>query len=406
MNTQKSRFPFRPSDVSQHVRLGRVGVCAVISMLILAACALPPAPPPRRPDAAPSAPTGALAGTNWMLTTLDGNPPLANTTVTLNFSADGNAGGNDGCNAFGGKYTMDGGKLTFGPLIGTLIACEEPIMNQADAFRKALEQTAQFEVAGDTLTLSSTDGKALATFARQSTDVAGTVWAVTNFNNGQQAVVGVHSGTSLTVRFGADGRVSGSAGCNTFTGTYAQDGMAIKIGPLAITQKMCAEPAGVMEQEAQFVKALESAAVVQLDGNTLTLRTADDATAVVMSRAAEASDLAGSSWAVTGYNNGKQAVVSPLSGTELTVAFGADGRVSGSAGCNTFTGPFKQDGAAVQIGPLATTLKACAQPDGVMDQEVQFLAALQSATTIQLDGDRLMLRTAEDATAVMMQRAP
>lgn len=285
MNTQKSRFPFRPSDVSQHVRLGRVGVCAVISMLILAACALPPAPPPRRPDAAPSAPTGALAGTNWMLTTLDGNPPLANTTVTLNFSADGNAGGNDGCNAFGGKYTVDGGKLTFGPLIGTLIACEEPIMNQADAFRKALEQTAQFEVAGDTLTLSSADGKALATLARQSTDVAGTVWAVTNFNNGQQAVVGVQSGTSLTVRFDADGRVSGSAGCNTFTGPFKQDGAAVQIGPLATTLKACAQPDGVMDQEVQFLAALQSATTIQLDGDRLTLRTAEDATAVMMQRA-------------------------------------------------------------------------------------------------------------------------
>ena len=401
---------------------------ALASALMLAACAAPPAPPTAAPipavestaqatveptpepttePTAPAAPAGdALAGTNWMLATLGGNPPVANTAATLNFGTDGKAGGNDSCNAFGGSYTVDGNSLKFSALIGTLIACEEPIMKQADAFRKALEQTAQFAVAGDTLTLSDASGSALATFMKQSMNLAGTTWNVTNFNNGQQAVVGVQEGTSLTVRFAEGGQVSGNAGCNNFTGAYTQENTTIKIGPLAVTQKMCAEPAGVMEQEAQFLKALESATVIQLDGNSLTLRTAEDAMAVVMSRAIEASDLSGTNWVVTGFNNGKQAVVSPLTGTELTVSFGADGRVSGSAGCNNFTGPFSQEEQPIKIGPLASTLKTCSDPAGVMEQEMQFLAALQSAATYLLDGDTVTMRTSDDAIAVTMRRAP
>jgi heat shock protein HslJ len=89
--------------------------------------------------------------------------------------------------------------------------------------------------------------------------------------------------------------------------------------------------------------------------------------------------LTGVKWEVTGYNNGRQAVVGPLVGTRLNITF-KDGKVSGSGGCNSFHGPFKVDGNALSIGPLATTRKLCPAED-VMAQEREFIAALQTATT-------------------------
>ena len=65
------------------------------------------------------------------------------------------------------------------------------------------------------------------------------------------------------------------------------------------------------------------------------------------------------SWDVTGYNNGKQAVVSPVAGSKLSAIFTAD-QVSGSAGCNTYSGGYTIDGTTIKIGPLASTQKACA----------------------------------------------
>jgi heat shock protein HslJ len=44
-------------------------------------------------------------------------------------------------------------------------------------------------------------------------------------------------------------------------------------------------------------------------------------------------------------------------------------------------------------------MMACDQPEGVMDQEAQYLAALQSAATYSIEGNRLELRTADDAMA-------
>ena len=114
-------------------------------------------------------------------------------------------------------------------------------------------------------------------------------------------------------------------------------------------------------------------------------------------------NLTGTSWRVTGYNNGRQAVVSVLSGTELKMAFSADGRVSGSAGCNNFIGTYTVSGSALKFGPAATTRKLCARP-GVMEQEQQFLKALETVATIHQEGARAELRTADGALAVSLQK--
>jgi heat shock protein HslJ len=128
------------------------------------------------------------------------------------------------------------------------------------------------------------DGTGLAVYEAQSQELAGTTWEVTAFNNGKQAVVGVLEGTALTASYGKDGTMSGNSGCNEFNGAYKIDGDQITIGPLASTMKMCSDPAGVMDQEAQYLAALQSAANYQIEGNVLQLRTKDDALAAMFNR--------------------------------------------------------------------------------------------------------------------------
>jgi heat shock protein HslJ len=108
---------------------------------------------------------------------------------------------------------------------------------------------------------------------------------------------------------------------------------------------------------------------------------------------------------VTGYNNGKQAVVGILAGSELTLAFAADGKLAGAAGCNNYTASFTTSGERIEIGQAAATRKVCSQPEGIMEQEDRFLNALASAATWRLDGDRLELRTAAGALALSLSAA-
>jgi heat shock protein HslJ len=86
-------------------------------------------------------------------------------------------------------------------------------------------------------------------------------------------------GSEITAEFTAgtgseDSIVAGSAGCNTYRGTYVVITRAvgqnrIEIGPLATTRMMCDEP--LMEQEGLYLSALESATSYRIEGFTLTI---------------------------------------------------------------------------------------------------------------------------------------
>ncbi len=230
----------------------------------------------------PAAPSFDLAGTNWVLSSLDGAAPLEGTTVTLSFGADGSAFGTDGCNRFATTFTQDGANLTFAPAAGTMMMCPEPegVMEQAAAFTAALAQVTSFTANNRQLALLS-GNQILATFVADVQTLGGTEWNVTMYNNGREAVVGLIEGTEINVLFGEDGELSGSAGCNQFIGSYTVDGNTIQIGQLGSTMRFCAEPEGTMEQEQAFLAALQSAATFRIEADNLELRTADDAMAVM-----------------------------------------------------------------------------------------------------------------------------
>jgi heat shock protein HslJ len=159
------------------------------------------------------------------------------------------------------------------------MACAQEIMDQESAYLRALGEVNTLTVAGDQLTLNDANKKGILVYKAQSQDLAGTSWEVISYNNGKQAVTSVLAGSTITAQFGEDGTLSGNSGCNTYNGSYTVTGNRIKIGPLASTRMACGEPAGVMEQEAQYLAALETTATYQIEGTTLELRTTDGALA-------------------------------------------------------------------------------------------------------------------------------
>ena len=249
-------------------------VAGMAALLSLAACA-----------PAGSQAEGSLTGKVWVMDSLNGAAPVPNTTITAEFTEDGKVGGSAGCNRYSGQYTVSGSNIEFKQsMASTMMACDGPVMDQETAYFQALAAAKSFAVGGDQLTLSDADGKELATYQAQSQSLEGTSWQVISYNNGKQAVVSVVAGSELTADFGTDGKLTGSAGCNNYNGEYKVDGNKITIGPLASTMMFCNDPAGVMDQESQFLAALQSAATYKLEGNRLELRTADDALAVDLQR--------------------------------------------------------------------------------------------------------------------------
>ena len=227
-------------------------------------------------------------------------------------------------------------------------------------------------------------------------DLTRKVWALTDLM-GKPPTAGV----GISAEFSSDGKVSGSAGCNRYNGTYTVSGNSITFSsPMATTMMMCEQT--VMDQESAYLQALGEAKTFAVNGDQLTLAGADNNTLVIYQ--AQTQDLSGTSWEATGYNNGKQAVIGILGSTTLTADFGKDGTLSGNSGCNTYSGGYKVNGDQITIGPLASTMMACSEPAGVMEQEAQYLAALQSAATYQIEGNVLQLRTKDDALAAIFNR--
>lgn len=94
-----------------------------------------------------------LAGTEWVLTTIDGEAPLDMTQVTLAFDGEGVAG-SAGCNRYFGTVEIGSGTISFGPLASTRMMCEEDAMAQEAAYLQALQSATGFVVDGETLTIS------------------------------------------------------------------------------------------------------------------------------------------------------------------------------------------------------------------------------------------------------------
>ncbi len=109
--------------------------------------------------------------------------------------------------------------------------------------------------------------------------LAGTHWRVTQIN-GQDVL----ADTTLSAAFGADGSLNGSAGCNTYSASYQVSGSSLGIIALSLGRTYCEEPAGIMEQEAAFAAALQSAASFEMNEGMLAIKDSGGATVLEMVR--------------------------------------------------------------------------------------------------------------------------
>jgi heat shock protein HslJ len=222
----------------------------------------------------PQSPT--IEGSTWKLVRLPGHDSAAlgglKRPVTARFEA-GRIAGFSGCNRFMGGYTVDRDRLVIGKLAGTMMACPGPEMALESGFQRALAGTFRYTISDDTLTLTPEFGAPLVFRLAPEPRLEGVTWEVTGFNNGRQAVVGTLSGTKLTLAF-QDGVVHGQAGCNSFRATFKRDGNRLVIGPAAATRMACAGD-GVMQQEREFLAALETATLWTVQDGMLDMHRAD-----------------------------------------------------------------------------------------------------------------------------------
>jgi heat shock protein HslJ len=223
-----------------------------------------------------------LDGTSWIATTVtEGGRAHALVTgseLRVEF-ADGNISIHAGCNGMSGGYRLSAdSELSVGPLAGTEMACDQPLMDQ-DAWLSGTVFASPLTagVDGDTLTLSR-QGLEVVLTARAvvSPDVLleGTSWRLDGLRSGD-SVSSVPSGAEIpTLVVAADGGVTLNTGCNGGRSTVTVSGSTITFGPVLTTKKACADRAG-RQTESAVLAVLDGAVEWTITEKTLTLTKGD-----------------------------------------------------------------------------------------------------------------------------------
>lgn len=99
--------------------------------------------------------------------------------------------------------------------------------------------------------------------------LANTQWRLISFG-ATGAESPVIEGTTITLKFGADGRAGGSGGCNSYGGNYRVRKNNLSFSQIISTKRACLEQSA-NQQEQRYFAALESASKFKLSDNRLTI---------------------------------------------------------------------------------------------------------------------------------------
>ncbi len=343
----------------------------------------------------------------WTLVTINGEVNrigLVATTALFEPGSEpgkGAVGGTAMCNDYRGSYSLAEQALTIEGIEVSWVRCPETVMQAEATYLEIMEAAQSYQVFGETLVITSEKG--ILTFSANRTPLEGTNWRLVTMGDIQSPTVPSQGG-DFTAQFlppegGPSGLVVGSTGCNDYNAAYLANLNELKVNlPNKTNNASC--PASFWEQEQQFFLGLNAASTYRILGNTLQIpydegRQALTFTAFVPQVTPPPSGgpltpLNGTSWWLTMISG-----TPVIAGTETTAQFainadGQTGTISGSAGCNTYNAPIT---GVLQIGPAAVTKIFCAEPEGLMDQESQYLAALQVANSFTLAYNQLLINT-------------
>ncbi len=116
----------------------------------------------------------------------------------------------------------------------------------------------------------------------EAADLVGTEWVLISLNGNS-----LIEDTSITLYF-EEAFLGGSMTCNGYgggpdSGKYVatDDGTLTVFQPLAVTVQLCSSPEGIMEQEAAYIKALQSAATYRVVDDRLKIDNAVEETILI-----------------------------------------------------------------------------------------------------------------------------
>lgn len=230
----------------------------------------------------------------------------------------------------------------------------------------------------------------------------GTSWTLTDYvsNGSSQHIL---DGTTITMLFSDEGRITGSAGCNHYFASYEMSSTKIAIGQAGSTEMYCMGT-GVMEQESTYLSLLHEAVSLTAGNTTLSFADSKGTTILSFERIVPPSPapFVGTTWILDSFYTA-DAVSSIINGIAITAIFDNDGRITGSAGCNDYFGSYTLTGNMLSIYSIGSTKMNC-PGRGIMLQEQTYLASLGKAAGFTINGNRMSLSDAKGTTLLSSTR--
>ncbi|MDJ0752827.1 MAG: META and DUF4377 domain-containing protein [Ardenticatenaceae bacterium] len=225
-----------------------------------------PAPTPSEEETGDGEAASNLDGTAWDLIEMDGQP--VERLITIRFEGR-EVSGSDGCNSFGGSYTVSGSTISFDSsgFFATQMACEPDVMDMGARYLAVLVTAESFVLENDTLTINTAEGDLVYEKPIPAT-IENTRWVLGGTLVGGDAFVRTAIDSEIFIKL-EDGQVSGFTGCNNLMGSYTLEGNFLSFGPLATTKKAC--EAERNEREAIVLEWLEKTAVVEVERQVMGL---------------------------------------------------------------------------------------------------------------------------------------
>jgi heat shock protein HslJ len=191
---------------------------------------------------------------------------------------------------------------------------------------------------------------------------------------------------TLTV---ADGELSGTSFCNSYSGSYELDGEELTVSGLGGTEMGCAPE--LMDAESAYLAALGA---VEQAGNTegyLVLSGGDVELRFRPVPAVPPSDLTGTVWVLETLLEGE--IASSTTGSRAVLELADDGTLTASTGCRELSGSWTLDGDVVRVTGMTPAAATC-DPD-VAAQDEQVTAVLSQDFQVTVTEDSLAVTGAD-----------
>ncbi|MCZ7553663.1 MAG: META domain-containing protein [Anaerolineales bacterium] len=232
-----------------------------------------------------------LEGTNWRLTAFGSvehpQTPVEGADFTAQFVRQpgvpsGLIVGGTGCNDYNAVYAANLSEIRVNtPARTNNAGCPTGLPEQELQYYLALDSAHSYRILGDTLEIFYGEGQALTYTAFVPAIPQPEGGPLTWLNRSRWWLVSMGNvvlrpGTTIAADFainadGMTGAISGPSGCNTYNAPILG---YFRVGPAVSTKMLCAEPAGVMEQESAYLVMLSTANSIFRSGNQLVIGSA------------------------------------------------------------------------------------------------------------------------------------